>query len=83
MKDKKRSERKKSNRPVVIGLIGLVVVLGTLVVLFNYQQYSEPIFIEEVLNDDPENYLVKRINIKDGSVHYSWNYTDGFGTREP
>lgn len=80
---KERKEKKKSNKNVTLGLIGLVVVLGTLIVLFNIELNEEPKFITEVLNDDPENFLSKSINLKDGSIHYNFNYTEHMGSRSP
>jgi len=81
MKDRK--EKKKSKKSVTIGLIGLIIVMSGLIIMFNSDLNDEPKFITEILNDDPKNFMSKSINLKDGSVHYSWNYTEYMGSKSP
>ncbi len=80
---KERKEKKKSNKPVTYGLIGLIAVMSILVILFNSDLNDEPKFLVDVLSPDPENYLEKRTNLSDGSVHYHFNYTERMGSKNP
>jgi len=80
---KERKEKKKSNKPVKYGFIGLIVVMSILIILFNSDLNDEPKFIVDIISADPENYLEKRTNLSDGSVHYYFNYTERMGTKNP
>ena len=80
---KERKEKKKSNKPVTYGFLGLIAVMSVLIILFNMDLNEEPKFIVDVISDDPFNYLEKRTNLSDGSVHWYFNYTERMGTRTP
>lgn len=76
-------EKSRSRKKINIALIGMMLVMGTLIVLFNIDMTEEPQYLVDIISGDPENYLEKRTNLKDGSVHYFFNKTDGFGSKSP
>lgn len=73
---------KRRKKTLLIGIIGLSFVIGGMGVLFTIDQNQEPIYTEwEVLSDDPNNYLAKRVNLQDGSTHWTFNKTETVGSK--
>lgn len=79
---KERKEKKK-NKGITIGLVGLIIVMSSLILVFSLDITEEPKWIVDVISDDPYNYLEKRTNLNDGSVHYHFNYTERMATTSP
>ena len=80
---KERKEKKKAKLGTTLGLIGLIAVMSSLIVVFSMDFNQEPNWLVDVISEDPYNYLEKRTNLNDGTVHYHFNYTERMGTSSP
>jgi len=76
-----RKERKKSNKPIYLGVIAFFLVIGFFSFMYVFEKTSDPIRVEIIDNDtETGKVLYKITHLNDGTIDYVFNFTESMGT---